>query len=552
MADYKTPLEAFNHWLEDDPNFVFLRQPINRKFIEYSRKDAHHEATCIASALTSMGLKKGDHVALLSKNCAHWFMADLAMMLGGFVSIPLYPTLDKDSIREILVHSEAKAIIIGKLDDYISQKPGIPAIPKIGVELYGVNEEHSWEKIIKEESPQFTPATMDPEDLLTIMYTSGTTGNPKGVMHKVRSFNLVSTTAGPILNIPLRARFFSYLPLSHIAERIGIEMSVFYWGGTASFPESLETFAEDLASVQPHLFLAVPRIWQKFQEKILEKLPQKKLDRLTSLPILGNLIKKKIRKKLGLSQAVMCFSGAAPLAVSLQEWYKKLGIDILQGYGMTEDCILSHFNLNGSNKFGTVGRPLEGVKSRLSPEGEIQIKNGCLMIGYYKETEKTAEMFTDDGYLRTGDVGEFDHDGFLSITGRIKDQFKTDKGKYVTPSQIELQLSKNTDLEQVCVVGMGIAQPIALIIPSETAKKKDKSELERSILQTIDELNPTLLSHEKLAKAVIMKEEWTVDNGLMTPSMKVRRNRVEDIHMEMYPVWFNREERLVYEDELEG
>lgn len=547
MKSFQTPLDAFNYWLQDDPNFIFLRQPINREFIEYTRQEAYSQALGIAASLHKMGLKPGDHVGLISKNCAHWFMSDLAIMLGGFVSVPLYPTLDKDSINEILVHSESKAVIIGKLDDYSLQKEGVPDdIPHIGIELYGIQEQHSWENLIKEDN-DFEPVGLNPDDLITIMYTSGTTGNPKGVMHKVSSFNVLGSRSMEAIKITPNGRYFSYLPLSHIAERIGIEIGSIYSGGCISFPESLDTFAEDLASVKPTMFMAVPRIWQKFQEKILEKFPQKKLDKLISLPLLGGIIKKKIRQKLGLNNATHCYAGAAPIAVSMLEWYDRLGINILQAYGMTEDCIMSHFNIIGSNKFGSVGRPLPEVVSRLSPEGEVQVKNPSLMVGYYKEPEKTADMFTEDGYLKTGDIGEFDHDGYLSITGRIKDQFKTDKGKYVTPSLIEMKLSKNTDMEQICVVGMGIAQPIVLVVPSEAGQAKSKEELEQSILQTIDDVNPTLPTHEKLSKAVIMKEMWSVDNGLMTPSMKVRRNRVEDIHQHMYKTWFDMEERFIYE-----
>lgn len=549
MTSFSSPLEAFLYWVEKAPKHVFLRQPINRSFIEYSLEDVHRQACAIAHNLHEIGLKKGDHVALLSKNCAHWFMADLAMMIGGFVSIPLYPTLDPESINEILVHSESKAIIIGKLDDYSKQKSGITDIPKIGVELYGIHETNSWENWAQTAIPaDFKPHEPNPDELITIMYTSGTTGDPKGVMHKVKSFARVSGIAADTIKLPDHPKYFSYLPLSHIAERIGIEMAAFYRCATVSFPESLDTFAEDLSLVAPDQFVAVPRIWQKFQEGVLAKMPQKKLDTLTGLPLIGGIVKKKIRKKLGLDNATCCFSGAAPIAVSLQKWYDKLGIRVLQAYGMTEDSILSHFNLPEANKFGTVGKPMPGVDSKLSSEGEILIKNGCLMVGYFKNPEKTKEMFTEDGYLRTGDIGEFDHDGFLSITGRIKDQFKTDKGKYIIPSPIELELSKNTDIEQVCVVGTGISQPIALIIPSESGRAKSKATLNASLLESIDELNPKLQKHEKLAKVVIMKEEWSIDNGLMTPSMKVRRNRVEDIHLNMYPKWFKMEDRVVYEE----
>lgn len=548
MNEFNTPLEALHYWLEKDPNFIFLRQPVNRKIIEYTRKEVYDQACKIAGALQQQGLKKGDHVAIISKNCAHWFMADLAIMMGGFVSVPLYPTLDKETIESILKHSESKAVIVGKLDDYSLQKTGVPEeLIRIGINLYGIEEQHSWEELQKADYPDFTPHEQDPEALITIMYTSGTTGDPKGVMHLVKSFNRVSTLAFPALKQTHNKKYFSYLPLSHIAERIGGEMGSIYAGGCVSFAESLDTFGEDLASVNPDYFGGVPRIYQKFQEKVLEKFPQKKLDRLISLPILGNIIKKKIRQKMGLDNAQQCYIGAAPSAISMLEWFDKIGINILQGYGMTEDSILSHFNVVGTNKFGTVGRPFPGVESRISEEGEVQISNGCLMVGYYKNPEKTAEMFTEDGFLRTGDIGEFDDEGYLTITGRVKDQFKTDKGKYVIPAQIEMHFYKNSDIDQVCVVGIGLAQPIALIVPSEAGLGKAKDELENSVLSTIDDINPTLMAHEKVAKAVIMKEAWTIENGLMTPSLKIRRPKVEALHKDTYLTWHQREERCIHE-----
>jgi long-chain acyl-CoA synthetase len=547
MESFNTPLEAFAHWVDTTPSKTFLRQPVNRVFKEYTFQEADEEIRKIASALKGMGLSNGSHVALLSKNCAHWIMADLAIMMAGCISIPIYPTLSAESIHEILVHSESKAIIVGKLDDYNQQKSGIPEIPIIGVELYDIKEQHGWDELVASNQALKGLTDLKHEDLITIMYTSGTTGNPKGVMHTVGNFNTLTNTAVEVIKLPKQPRYFSYLPMTHIAERAGVELSAIYRGASVSFPESLATFAEDLASVQPETFFGVPRIWQKFQEKILEKMPQEKLDRLIGLPILGNFIKKKIRKKLGLNASLVNFSGAAPIAISLQRWYAKLGIEINQAYGMTEDCILSHFNLPGANKFGTVGRPLPGVISKLSEEGEILIKSDCLMVGYFKEPEKTAEMFTDDGFLRTGDIGEFDHDGYLSITGRIKDQFKTDKGKYISPAPIELELLKNGDIDQVCIVGTGIPQPIALVVVSELGKSKSKAILEQSLMGTVNELNPRLESFEKIAKVIVMEEDWSVDNGLLTPTLKVKRNRVEAIHKDRYGQWFESKEKVVYE-----
>ena len=494
-----------------------------------------------------MGLEKGDHVALISKNCAHWVMADLAISMAGCVSIPLYPTLNAETINQILVHSESKAVFALKLDDFSKQKSGIPNIPIIGCEAYEQSDGTSWESMVEKSEPIPQVVEMADDDLITIIYTSGTTGVPKGVMHKVSSFSQVSNNFDMILQSPPNPSFFSYLPLSHVAERCVIEGVCLWKGGTFSFPETLDTFAEDLSIAEPVVFFAVPRIWGKFQEGILKKMPQKKLDKLLKIPIIRGIVKKKIQKALGLSKSQLSASGAAPLAVSVMEWYEKLGITIHQGYGMTEDCILSHYNLPGINKFGTVGLPTNGVTSKLSEEGEILIKSDVLMLGYYKEPEKTANMFTDDGFLKTGDVGEFDHDGYLKITGRVKDQFKTDKGKYVSPAPIELEYTKNTDIEQICLVGMGIPQCLALVVPSEIGLAKSKEELAESLKTTMHTINPSLATHEKIEKIVIMKEIWSIDNGLLTPTMKIKRNEVEKIHMHMYKEWFSMKDSVIWE-----
>ena len=547
MLKFDSPLSAFEHWEKNTPTRPFLRQNIDNKLLTFSFEESGAEIRRMASALIALNLPPQSKIGLLSKNCAHWVMADIAIMMAGHVSIPIYPTLNADTIKQILKHSESKAIIIGKLDNYESQKTGIPDIPKISIELYGIHEKLTWEKLVKQHNPVQNVSKLVPSNLITIIYTSGTTGNPKGVMHTVANFTYSANTILDILYISDHPKFFSYLPLSHIAERIGIEISGIYRGASITFADSLETFAANLEATQPDLFFAVPRIWAKFQEKILETIPQKKLNNLLRIPIIGKLLKKKIRNKLGLSEASLLISGAAPLAVSLMNWYKKLGITILQGYGMTEDCILSHFNLPEENKIGTVGKPVNGVLSKLTEEGEICIKNKCLMTGYYKSVEETSKVFDEDGYLKTGDIGEYYHDGYLTITGRVKDQFKTDKGKYISPAPIELELSKNTNIEQLCIVGMGIPQPIILIVPTAEAKRKNKKELSDSLIQSIKTINPTLEKHENIEKIIIMKEEWTVENGLITPTLKVKRNQVEKIHMPMYKSWFDSKEKVIFE-----
>ncbi len=547
MQQFQSPLEAFLYWEAKIPASNFLIQHTQGKAIIYTYESAGIEIRKIASALKSYKLADRSHIALLSKNCPHWVMADLAIMMAGHVSIPIYPTLNATTIELLLDHSESKAIIIGKLDNYESQRSGIKEIHKISVGLYGGFEGDLWEDIIIKMDPIKSIYPLKAEDLLTIIYTSGTTGTPKGVMHTAGNLMISARTFFAVSGLSINQRCFSYLPLAHIAERAGIEIGSLNNGASMSFPYSLETFAADLEKTQPHLFFAVPRIWTKFQEKILESLPQKKLNVLLKIPIVNGIIRKKLKQKLGLKEAVFICSGAAPLASSLIDWFEKLNITIQQVYGMTEDCIISHSNYEGANKVGTVGKPQVGVKVKLSPEGEICIKNNCLMKGYFKAPDITASVFDEQGYLKTGDIGEYDHDGFLTITGRVKDQFKTDKGKYISPAPIELILSENSDIEQICLVGTGIPQPIALITLSASGKSKSKQNISQSLIESVNSVNPKLEKHEKIEKVIIMSEEWNVDNGLTTPTLKLKRNAIEKIHRDRYASWFESEDKVIFE-----
>ena len=539
-------MERFLKYEKERASGLFLHQPMGTEIRTWSWKEAGDDARRMAAALAAHGLKKGDKVALLSKNCAEWLIADLAIMMGGYVSVPLYATITAPTIRMLLEHSSAKAIIIGKLDNFDSQAEGLSAdVAAIYIGAYGHKGSLLWEDLISKHNPLSEVHVAGREEILTIMYTSGTTGRPKGVVHTAGNID-DTLEAASVIGIPMYPKIFSYLPLSHIAERIGIEMLGIYNGGIYHFAHTLESFASDLQAVQPDIFFAVPRIWAKFREKVNDKMPDSKLHKLLRIPILGGLIRKKIKKGMGLSKAVRIFSGAAPISVEMLEWYKKLGIEILQAYGMTEDCVFCHFNLPGANKFGSVGRPLPGLVARLSEESEIQVKSSALMLEYYREPELTAEMFTEDGFLKTGDKGRYDTDGFLYITGRVKDQFKTDKGKYISPSSIEVRLTDDNLIEQACVVGMGIPQPIGLIVLSETAKSNSREENELQLSNLVSRLNKQLEKHEKLEKLVILPEPWTVENGLMTPTLKVKRNEVEKIHEGNYKTWFHGEGGVIW------
>jgi long-chain acyl-CoA synthetase len=544
-----SPLARFLKWEKEIPERFFLRQPVSGEWKTWTYRQAGDEIRRIAAGIKATGIPDKSNVAILSKNCAHWVMADLAIMMCGQVSVPLYATLSASAVRQILEHSESKLVVVGKLDDYAEQKSGIPEnIIKLGVAFYGVKENHTWEDWVKKYEPNQQTFIWKSDDLMTIIYTSGTTGKPKGVMHTVEAFDATVTQATTELKLSKHPNLFSYLPMSHIAERMGIEMIAIYDGGTLSFAESIELFPKNLADTQPTTFFAVPRIWGKFKEKILEKMPQKKLNTLLSIPIIRSIVKKSIQKKLGVSRTEFIVSGAAPISPDLVKWFEKLDVHIMQAYGMTEDCVYAHFNRPDANRHGTVGKPLQGLKVKIAADGEIRLKSKGNTIGYYKEPELSKELFDEEGFLRSGDQGEISSDGFLTITGRTKDQFKTDKGKYIAPAPIEMKLLLNTDIEQVCVVGMGVPQPMALVVLSALGKRKSKEELTESLGKSIAELNPSLESYEAIEKAVVMKSDWTIENGLMTPSMKIKRNEVEKIHLPKYPKWFEGKGEVVWED----
>ncbi|HNE49578.1 MAG TPA: AMP-binding protein [Chitinophagales bacterium] len=545
----ETPLEKLYQWTAQKPDVTFLRQPFQGDWIHYSWKKADDEIRRMAAYLQSLQLPPQSKIAIISKNCAHWIMSDLAILMAGHVSVPLYPTIPADIIRFCLEHCEAKVAFIGKLDDWSKQRSGLPDTVKgISYPLWTEQEYENWDDIIAKTPPLQGNIIPDRKSIGTIIYTSGTTGLPKGVVHSVHAYSYAATWALSQLNdLSDHERFFSYLPLSHIAERMLVEHGAIYTGGSISFAESLDTFAANLKETQPTVFLAVPRIWTKFQMGILAKMPQSKLNVLLKIPIINNLIRKKIKEGLGLQHAKYLLTGASPMSVALLEWYDKLGFTICEAYAMTENCAYSHLTKRENRKLGYVGTPLPNCVVRLSEEGEIQVKNECTMLGYYKEPEKTKETISEDGYLCTGDQGEIDANGFLKITGRVKDIFKTDKGKYVAPAPIELELSKNTFIEQVCVVGANLPQTMALIVLSEDAKKEDKAALEKSLEELLIDVNHSLEKHEKMKKIIIMQEEWTVDNNLLTPTLKVKRNILEKAKSPNYKKWYNDKAVIVWE-----
>lgn len=525
----KSPLEMFYHWEQNAADTVYLRQPINGVVHDLTWRQTGDQVRKIAANLLAMDLPQGSNIAIFSKNCAEWFITDLAIMMAGHVSVPIYATAGEKTIRYVLDHAKCPVIFIGKLDDTEKQVAAIDdGILKLAFPYPNIPADKQWDELLQ------TPALSDNpipslDSVMTIVYTSGSTGNPKGVVHTYESICWAASNSLNELGVNENDRVLSYLPLAHITERVLAEIASFYSGMRINFLESLDTFSRDINATQPTLFVSVPRLWTRFQMGVLANMPQKKLDFLLRVPIVSGLVSKKIRNKLGLGQARLCASGSAPIPVSTLNWFRKLGVNISEGWGMTENSAYGTSCVPfREDKIGCIGKAYKGVDIRIAEDGEIQVKGPCNMREYYLEPEKTAEVFTDDGYLRTGDKGTIDADGYVRITGRLKEIFKTAKGKYIAPVPIESKLMANSGIEQVCVTGSKLKQPIALIVLSEIALKMPNEKVEKSLLATLDEVNSTLESHAVLDRLIIMQDQWTVDNGLLTPTLKIKRHLLEE------------------------
>ena len=524
----RTPLEMFYHWEQTTPDAVYLRQPVNGIFHELSWAQTGEQVRRIANALIAQNFDQGSHIAILSKNCAEWFIADLAIMMAGHISVPIYATAGQETIRYILNHSSCKAVFIGKLDDTQNQCAAIPAgVLSLAFPYGDIPARYRWHELLQQ-PPLASSPLPQLQDTMSIIYTSGSTGNPKGVINTFGAYSWSCQTLINSLDATREDRMLSYLPLAHITERVYVEGASLYNGCSVSFTESLETFADNLKSVSPTIFISVPRLWTRFQMGVLARIPPHKLNRMLSIPILKNIVARKIRQQLGLDSVRIFGSGSAPISPATLHWYQRIGINICEGWGMSENNGLGTLSFPfRADKVGCIGRPYDGLNLRISDEGEIQLKGPCVMDEYYLEPEKTAEAFTADGWLKTGDKGTLDADGYVRITGRLKEIFKTAKGKYVAPVPIESRLMENPLIEQICVTGTNLRQPVALVVLTPEAKAHDSQHVRHSLEHTLQQVNRQLESHAVLDGLIVVPDSWSVENGLLTPTLKIKRHLVE-------------------------
>ncbi|HNQ08906.1 MAG TPA: AMP-binding protein [Giesbergeria sp.] len=550
-------LQRLYHWETTAPTRVALTQPMGGAAVQdFTWAQVGEQVRRMAAYLQAQGWEPGSRVAILSKNCAWWLMSDLAIWMAGYVSVPLYPTLAHDTVRQILTHSEAKACFIGKLDGWEGMKPGVPeGMPCISYPLSpadAIKNYKGWDAICAGTQPLQGQPTRGADELATLIYTSGTTGMPKGVMHTFGNFAWALGAGIQRIAMNEQDRMLSYLPLAHVVERVLVEHGWLRTGMHVYFAESLDTFAADLQRARPTIFFSVPRLWVKFQQGIHHKMPEQKLQRLLSLPLIGGLVRRKVQKALGLDQCRVAAGGAAPMPLALLQWYSRLGLHINEGYGMTENLAVSHLTIPGKNQQGSVGPVYDGVEHRIDPQtGEVQMRSPALMLGYYKEPELSSATLTADGWLKTGDKGRIDAQGCLHITGRVKDLFKTAKGKYVAPAPIEDKLGAHEAVEACVVTGANLGQPLGIVMlgaeaAAQAADAGYRSKLEASLQQHLKQINVGLDPHEQLQCIVVVTTPWTVDNDLITPTFKVKRNRIEDVYAANYERWENSGKKVIW------
>lgn len=544
------------YWEANTPEAVYLTQPANGVVRNYTWRQVADEVKRMAAYLQSLNLPERSSIALLGRNSAHWIMADLAITLAGHVTVPMYPTLNAETAEYILEHCEARLLFLGKMDGKADTwneiKGSIPAtLPVIGMPLSpAFGNIPQWTEIIARTAPLAVPKLPQLSDLATIVYTSGSTGRPKGVMHSFATMISITQGMEAIWNFSNKERMLSYLPLAHVAERAAVETTSLYFGFRIYFSEGLETFQQDLQRAQPTLFFSVPRLWTKFYLGVSEKLPPKKQKILFNLPIVGKAVKKKVLKQLGLDQTRFALTGSAPLPPNIIEWYRNLGLELLDVYGMSENFGYSHSNKPNQARVGYVGSVNPGVHHRLAENGEIEVKSPAQMLGYYK---LESNDLTADGYFRTGDRGEIDSQGRLKITGRVKELFKTSKGKYVAPVPIENKLNNHPKVEAVCVMGAGEPQPFALLMLSQDAHNElakgeiDRQHLTHDFKALLQEVNKTLEDHETLDYVVVVKDVWRVENGYLTPTLKIKRNVLEDRYARHGDEWLKQKQAIIWE-----
>ena len=532
QTDFRTPLDMFYHWEATIPDQVWLRRAHRGSWTDLTWAGAGEQCRRMAAALQQQGLKAGDKVGILAANSPHWLMADIACMMAGMVVVPVYTTMPMDKVLYVAEHSDMRTLFVDNSVDPGELRAELPAtLSMFGLPgTDGPAMDLSWEGILASGSIVEGDPRRDPDDIWTIIYTSGTTGMPKGVMHSYATLPHSGRSIPQFTGSNTQSRLFCYLPLAHAAERVLIELHSLYSGASIGFNEGKESFTADLREIRPTFFLAVPRIWTNLKAGIIAQLGDDAWQRLLDNPQAGAEIGKAVLTAMGLDAVTYAFSGAAPISpADIQAW-RALGMPLYEGFGQSE-IMSGTANIAGQDRVGSVGKILEGGGSevKISEIGEILLRAPGAMLGYYKDPEKTAETIVD-GWVRTGDKGHIDDDGFVHITGRVKEIFKTAKGKYVAPAPIENRFAAGPHVDQLCLVGSGLPQTILLVNLSPGSLALDREQVSGDLEQQRCAVNESLEAHERISHVVVCAQPWSLENRLLTHTLKILRDDVEKQH----------------------
>lgn len=527
-ANPPTALESFYHWESTQGESPYLRHARNGNWEELTWNEVGDQARRVAAALQSIGAGNGERVCILSNNCPYWIIADLATMMSGAASAPAFTTMTPEDVLYILEHSGARILIVGETGNWHALKPELPDdITVITMPETNIPEATcQWEDILQNFEPLAGNPHRDRNDELTTVYTSGSTGLPKGVMYDFEGASHIAQNLAETFRVTNEDRMISYLPLAHGFERAVVDFMSLHSGYTVSFNENQTTFAADMQAVQPTLFQCVPRLWTKFQEGVTAKFGgQEKLGQLLTDSETAAQTKTQIQAALGLSEGRILLTGSAPTPLPLHDWYEALDMPLCEIYGQSE-VLSGTSNLPWDRKPGTLGKPTANTEIRIADNGEILIKAKAVMTGYLNEPEKTAQTLKD-GWIYTGDKGQLDEDGFLKITGQVKELFKTAKGKYVAPVPIEGHFVSNPYLEQVCLIGSGLPQTALAVQLSAEGLETAREKVEDALVNQLAQINAGIDKHAQIACVMISAEEWNSDNGFVTHTMKIKRSPLE-------------------------
>ena len=589
LKEFNTIPELYRFLTEDygtKKGGYVIQRKVDNVYKGISYKEMKEETDLFAYGLVELSLKKNDSVALISENRPEWVYADFAMQLLGIINVPLYPSLTSDSIQYILNDSEAKAIIVSsgfQLNKVLKIIKNCKHLKQIIIfnehededgkeKIFTFKEVQEKGKDRKKKNPKLlikTSGEIKENDVCTIIYTSGTTGEPKGVIltHK----NIISNVNAALIIFPITKDdiFLSFLPLCHIFERMAGYYTALAAGCTIYYAESIEKVATNLQEAKPTLMTSVPRLFERIQSRIIKNVESQSVTKQKifywaleigrqfiaakkkgSVPIaLGakhriadKLVFKKLRERTG-GRLRFFISGGAALSRELGEFFEAAGIQIVEGYGLTESSPVIAANRPDDYKFGTVGKPLPGVEVKIASDGEILARGPNIMKGYFKKKKETEETVID-GWLHTGDIGVFDSDGFLMITDRKKHLFKTSAGKYIAPTPIENIFLTSKYIDQFVLIGDRRTFLSALIVPDYEALKEfadahkipytDESELTghekiyKLIEDDMSKLQKKLANYERVRKFALLDKPFTIESGEITPSLKIKRKVVEE------------------------